>query len=186
MPKSGRDPESHEVGPSREHQEIGLLILTERGRIRRALQELLASDTALEEAITEIRTRMSPVRSLSRDGALPGRSFRRRLPVRRSGGVTLFLRMEEIDRLEAANQYVEIHIGGKKYLIRESMRSMEKCLDPRLFQRIHRSTIVNLERVRELRSVSSVDRWVGLSDGSRHRVSQRYWNPLRRALIDAG
>lgn len=69
----------------------------------------------------------------------------------KDGGRVLFLRVEEIDWIEAAGVYVQVHTAGKTCLHRISLSELEAKLDARQFIRIHRSTIVNLQKVRELR-----------------------------------
>lgn len=165
-------------------ERVGLVIVAERGQIGHALRLLLHEQDELEAAVAEIHAQPPAAGRVPWTVRACHGRYCRRLPVRRAGGVTLFLRTDEIVRVDAANQYVEIHTRDKKYLVRQSMRAIEEFLDPRLFMRIHRSTIVNLERVQELRSVSAVDRWVVLSDSSRHRVSQDRWYDLHRALLE--
>ena len=70
----------------------------------------------------------------------------------KDGSRVVFLRTEEIDWIEAADYYVQIHAGGKSYLHRETMMSLERRLDGEQFVRIHRSAIVNRRRIRELSS----------------------------------
>jgi two-component system, LytTR family, response regulator len=65
----------------------------------------------------------------------------------RSAGRIFFLRVEEIDWLEAADNYVRIHAGRESHLVRETLQSLEGRLDPSKFLRIHRSTLVNLDRI---------------------------------------
>src|SRR5262245_58032756 len=69
----------------------------------------------------------------------------------RDGERVVFVRVDEIDWIEAADYYVEIHAGGRSYLHRETMQRLETMLDPARFVRIHRSRLVNVERIRELR-----------------------------------
>ena len=73
-----------------------------------------------------------------------------RLSIKDAGRV-LFLDVAELDWIEAADYYVQLHVGGKSYLHRESMQRLEERLDPGRFLRIHRSAIVNRQRVKELR-----------------------------------
>src|SRR5262245_63706761 len=68
----------------------------------------------------------------------------------KSGGSVHFLRADEIDWVEAAGNYTRLHAGKQVHLLRETMTALEAKLDPKRFARIHRSTIVNLERVKEL------------------------------------
>lgn len=70
----------------------------------------------------------------------------------RDGSRVVFLCTDEIDWIEAADYYVQIHAGGKSYLHRETMQSLERRLDGEQFVRIHRSAIINRRRIRELSS----------------------------------
>src|SRR5512134_2376593 len=68
----------------------------------------------------------------------------------KSGGRLFFLRTDEIDWVEAAGNYVRLHVGGASHLLRETMTAMEARLDPEKFFRIHRCRIVNMDRIQEL------------------------------------
>jgi two-component system LytT family response regulator len=105
-----------------------------------------------------------------------------RLAIKGIGGVT-FVRITEIDWIEASDYYARLHVGGKTHLIRRSMADLEKDLQPFLFRRVHRSTIVNLERVRALvlNDIGEYD--VRLHDGSEHRVSRSHRRALQAALV---
>lgn len=95
----------------------------------------------------------------------------------RSGGRTTLLAPDEIRWIEADGSYVRLHTGEQRYLLRESMSRIEETLVDRGFLRIHRSSIVRLAEVRELRKYLVV-----LRDGTQLRVSERHWSGLRRAL----
>src|SRR5688500_1451790 len=71
----------------------------------------------------------------------------------KSGGRVFFLRTDEIDWIEAAGNYVRLHLGTESHLFRETMNRMESRLDPGRFARIHRSRIVNTERIKDRKSV---------------------------------
>jgi two-component system, LytTR family, response regulator len=90
----------------------------------------------------------------------------------KTGGRVLFLRADEIDWIEAADYYVKLHIAGKVHMLRESMAALEARLDPELFFRVHRSAIVNLERVRELQPFSRREHVLVLRDGTRLRLTR--------------
>ncbi|HEX2187390.1 MAG TPA: LytTR family DNA-binding domain-containing protein [Longimicrobiaceae bacterium] len=92
----------------------------------------------------------------------------------RSDGRILFLRAEEIDWIGAQGNYAELHVGADAYLIRETMGELEARLDPGRFLRVHRSTIVNLDRVRELRPWFGGDYRVMLHDGTELHLSRVY------------
>ncbi|MGH7461058.1 MAG: LytR/AlgR family response regulator transcription factor, partial [Longimicrobiales bacterium] len=90
----------------------------------------------------------------------------------KSGGRVFFLRTDEIDWVEAADYYVKLHAGGKNYLLRETMNALESRLDPRRFFRVHRSAIVNLDRIRELQPYFRGEHMLILSDGTRLKLSR--------------
>lgn len=100
----------------------------------------------------------------------------------RSGGRIIFLRVEEIDWIEAADNYVCLHVGRESYLLRGTMASVEQRLDARRFLRIHRSTIVNLDRVRELAPLFHGDYAVRLRDGTELVLSRNCWEKLQELL----
>ncbi len=91
----------------------------------------------------------------------------------RSGGRVVYLRPEEIDWIEAADYYVRLHVGGSRHLLRDSLSALEERLDPRRFARVHRSAIVNLERVRELHPGVGGSAVLVLDDGTRLPLSRR-------------
>jgi two-component system, LytTR family, response regulator len=93
-----------------------------------------------------------------------------------------FVKTENIDWVEAAKDYVVIHVGQKKHLLRESMTRMEKRLDPSTFVRIHRSSIVNVERIKELKAYFHGDYIVYMNDGSELKLSRRYWSRVEHIL----
>jgi two-component system LytT family response regulator len=92
----------------------------------------------------------------------------------KSAGRVLFLPAADIDWIEAADYYASLHVGQKIHLVRRSMNELESDLDSTRFCRIHRSTIVNLDRVRELRFDSDGEYELVLADGTRLRLSRRY------------
>jgi len=91
----------------------------------------------------------------------------------------LFVDVSDIDWIGADGDYVRIHTGGKSHLVRDTMAAMEQRLDSASFVRIHRSAIVNVSRIRELRPYSSREYAVILNDGTRLRLSRRYRDRLR-------
>lgn len=89
-------------------------------------------------------------------------------------GQVWFIKASEIDWIEAADYYSCLHVGDKTYLLRRSMADLEQELDPDLFCRIHRSSIVNLERVQGLKLNEDGEYDVMLEQGVRLRVSRSY------------
>ena len=90
----------------------------------------------------------------------------------RSGGRILFLRAQEIDWVESAGNYVFVHIGIESHRLRETMRGFAARLDPGSFLRIHRSRLVNIERIREVYPWHHGDSVVILRDGTRLPMSR--------------
>jgi two-component system LytT family response regulator len=101
----------------------------------------------------------------------------------KSGGRVFFLRTEEIDWVEAAGNYVRLHARNEAHLLRESMKNMEARLDPNTFVRIHRSAIVNIDRVKELEPWFHGEYIVIMRDGTRLTASRVYSDRLS-ALIE--
>ena len=100
----------------------------------------------------------------------------------REGARTVFVALADIDWIEAADYYVQLHVGAKAYLHREPMRDLEARLDPRRFVRIHRSAIVALDRVAELRPSAHGDHCVRLRDGTELKLSRARRGRLRTLL----
>jgi two-component system LytT family response regulator len=100
----------------------------------------------------------------------------------KDGGRVLFLRVEEIDWIEAAGVYVQVHTAGKTWLHRISLSELEAKLDARQFIRIHRSTIVNLQKVKELRPHSHGDFLLALRDGTELKLSRSYRQKVEASL----
>jgi two-component system, LytTR family, response regulator len=89
---------------------------------------------------------------------------------------------EDIEWVGSAGNYVELHVNGRSFLLRESMASLEQRLDPAKFIRIHRSRIVQSRVIVELRSIGNREFMVMLSDDSKHRSSRTYADRLERWL----
>jgi two-component system LytT family response regulator len=100
----------------------------------------------------------------------------------KSGGRVFFLRTEEIDWIEAAGNYVRLHLGEENHLFRETMNGMESRLDTRRFVRIHRSRIVNTERIKELQPWFNGEYVVILRNGTRLTLSRGYREKLQEQL----
>lgn len=103
------------------------------------------------------------------------------LTVKSAGQVT-FVTLASIDWIEAADYYVGLHVGPKTHLLRRSITELEQDLDPNIFFRIHRSTIVNLNRVRGLKLNEDGEYTVLLESGTCLRLSRRYRRPLQARL----
>jgi two-component system LytT family response regulator len=100
----------------------------------------------------------------------------------KSGGRLFFLRADEIDWVEAAGNYVRLHVGTTSHLLRETMNAIEGRLDPEKFFRIHRSRIVNMERIQELQPWLNGEYAVLLRTGTRLTLSRGYREKLQERL----
>lgn len=100
----------------------------------------------------------------------------------KSAGQVLFVKLSEIDWIEAADYYSCLHIGTRSHLLRRSMNELEADLNPQLFCRIHRSTIVQLDRVRGLKLNEAGDYDVLLTGGTTLRSSRSYRKRLQECL----
>jgi two-component system LytT family response regulator len=97
----------------------------------------------------------------------------------KSGGRVCFVRTDEIDWVEAAGNYVKIHVQDEEHLLRETISNLEGRLDPDKFLRIHRSTIVHIERIRELQPAFHGDQVVILRNGTELPLSRSYREKLQ-------
>jgi two-component system LytT family response regulator len=109
--------------------------------------------------------------SLIRD--LNEKKYLERIVVKTAGRV-FFLKTDEIDWIEAAGNYLELHVGRATHLIRETMHGIEGKLDPSKFLRIHRSVIVQIDRIKEMHPMFSGDYAVMLRDGSELSMSRTF------------
>jgi two-component system LytT family response regulator len=104
-----------------------------------------------------------------------------RLLVRLEGRIR-FVAVDDIDWIEAADNYARLHVGPERHLIRETMGSLEARLDPARFARIHRSTIVSLAKIRELQPTFNGEYAVFLHSGTKLTLSRGYRDTLRARL----
>ncbi len=109
---------------------------------------------------------------------------KQRIVVKSSGRV-FFVKVDDIDWIEAEGNYVRLHMGAQSHLLRETMKGMESVLDESQFIRIHRSTIVNADRIRELQPLFHGEYAVILRDGTRLVASRGPDNRLRKLLAEA-
>jgi two-component system LytT family response regulator len=103
----------------------------------------------------------------------------------KSEGRILFFDAKEIDWIEAASNYVEIHTGSQSYLVRHTMNELEKKLNPAQFIRIHRSFIVNLAKIRGVQPCNSGEYMVRLQNGKELPSSRGYRDNLASILKSA-
>jgi two-component system, LytTR family, response regulator len=100
----------------------------------------------------------------------------------KSSGRLFFLRAEEIDWIESSGNYVSLHVGPESHLLRETMNGIETKLDPARFIRIHRTAIVNIDRIRELQPLFHGEYDVVLRTGTTLTLSRGYRDRLQGLL----
>lgn len=145
--------------------------------------------TRFEKALERARAQLSRDKTTNFDSRLVSlleelrdeRKYPERLIVKSSGRV-FFVRAEDIDWVEASGNYVKIHTKSEAHLLRESMKNMEAKLDPKTFVRIHRSAIVNIDRIKELEPWFHGEYVVILRDGTRLTASRVFSDRLSAAI----
>lgn len=147
----------------------------DRDRLRDALQRV-RKQVEREDGGEIGRRLLALMKDLRRDQPRTDRL------VVKSGGRLFFLRADEIDWVEAAGNYVRLHVGSTSYLLRETMNAIEGRLDPEKFFRIHRCRIVNMERIQELQPWLNGEYAVLLRTGTRLTLSRGYREKLQERL----
>lgn len=100
----------------------------------------------------------------------------------KSDGRIVILRTKEVDWIEGSGNYLRLHMGAQSYLLRETMTNIESKLDPARFVRTHRSTIVNIDSIKELQPWFRGDHMIVLRDGSRVALSRSHRDKFESVL----
>jgi two-component system, LytTR family, response regulator len=103
-----------------------------------------------------------------------------------AGHRNIFIRTGEIDWIEAERNYIRLHVRGKSYLLRENLGHIASALDPATFCRIHRSTIVNIDRIQAIESLFRGEYSVVLQDGTKLTSGRSYRRNLHRVMGKEG
>jgi two-component system, LytTR family, response regulator len=135
---------------------------------------------------TELQTRAAArlsekLLNVLQDTQPKGARYLNRIVVR-GDGRTLLLKTADVEWIEAADYYARIHAGGKSHLLRETMNDLEARLDPEVFFRVHRSAIVNLERVKEIQPYTRGEHVVLMNSGAKVRLSRGRREKLEERL----
>ena len=133
----------------------------------------------LARTLARLRQQMAPELRASAESA--SATFLTRVAVKKNARIHL-VRIDEVDWLETAGNYVSLHVGPAEYLYRTTMAAIESRLDPASFVRIHRSTIVNVDRIVELQPTFARELVVLLRDGTRLRLGAPYRDGLRKLI----
>jgi two-component system LytT family response regulator len=146
-----------------------LVELEETGRLHERLRTLLGDESAPHAGQSSAAPSAAPARYLDRIAV-------------ESKGKVRFVPVEEIDYIAADGPYAELVAGGRRHVIREAMQTLEARLDPTRFMRVHRSAIVQLDRVDTLLRGAGGDYEIQLKDGTRLRVSRSRREELAQRL----
>jgi len=142
----------------------------ERLGTRTDRQLILSAIRELSETQQEIRAAVAHLPETAA-GARP--AYLERIAVKVDGRV-FFVRVDEVDYMESAANYVRLHVGAEVHLIRERLGDLAARLDPSRFARIHRSTVVNVDRIKEIQPWFSGDALVILRGGQKLRLSRMF------------
>ncbi len=137
-------------------------------------------DERFAEAIARARRRLGKS-SQATERTLPPAQEPQRFEVR-VGRRSVFVPVGDVEYLQADGDYVALHVAGQRHLIRESLQRLQERLDGERFLRVHRSVIVRIDRVAEMRSLSNRDALLRLHDGTLLRASRTYVDTLRARL----
>lgn len=145
--------------------------------------------TRLQKALARVRARLDGDRASAVAARLLAVVDELRSPassgerlIVRSGGRVTFVDVDQIDWVEAEGNYVRIHTAGESHLVRETMAKLQARLEPERFFRIHRSRLVNVSRIKELRLGAGGDYDVVLHDGRHLGLSRLYKETLQERL----
>ncbi|MEY2880528.1 MAG: hypothetical protein RLZZ15_2908 [Verrucomicrobiota bacterium] len=157
-------------------------------RFGAALQR--AKDQVRRRSTDTVNSRLTQLLDyLQHDGARAAAKEKEEAPGERillkSSGEIFFLKAEEIDWIEAEGDYMKFHVAGRAHLMRETMARLESRLDPKRFIRIHRSTIVNVDRLRKLSPSFAGEYAVILHDGTKLKLSRGYHERIATLMKSA-
>ncbi len=171
-----------------------LLKPVDEERLARALDRV-RGEWQQKQALAQREQLMALIADLSGKGEIepealaavgqPVRRYATMLPIR-SGRETLRLDVDTIDWIDAAGDYMCLHAGGQTHVLRATMKELEDMLDPSVFQRVHRSTIVNLARVRSLRPHVNGECFLRLQSGQEIKLSRSFRDKVEMLLDKSG
>jgi two-component system, LytTR family, response regulator len=149
-------------------------------RVRQRLAERKGSEEAerLKEALAEHAPEAHEEFVDSNDAPLSNR-FEKLINIKDQGQI-FRVEVDSIERIDAAGDYMCIYTGGETLVLRETMKDLEKRLDPRKFQRVHRSTIVNLDLVKQVKPHTNGECFLILDSGVQVKVSRSYRDVVAR------
>lgn len=149
-------------------------------RVRQRLAEKRGQEEV--ERLKEVLSEVAPdaVGNMSDDGDAPAANRFEKLINIKDRGQIFRVDVDTIERIDAAGDYMCIYTGDNTLILRETMKDLEKRLDPRRFQRVHRSTIVNLDLVRQVKPHTNGECFLVLDSGAQVKVSRSYRDVVAR------
>ncbi|MCO1334692.1 LytTR family DNA-binding domain-containing protein [Microbulbifer sp. OS29] len=153
-----------------------------RVREKRVSADIASQREQLLEAVADLTNESAEALEKKLvSGKFAGSTYPDTIAVKDSGKITL-VPAQEIDWVDAAGDYMCVHARGETHVMRITMKELEQQLDPKLFQRIHRSTIVNLSRVREIRAHINGEYNLVLDNGESLKMSRSYKSKVQHFL----
>ncbi len=155
--------------------------------LQRVRQQLGQKNDASEkqrllEVISDITGKVpAEMEKLLEDGVSPGKQYPDRIAIKDAGDITL-VPVAEIDWVDAAGDYMCVHAAGEIHVMRITMKQLETQLDPALFQRVHRSTLINLKRVDKISGHMNGEYHLILKGGARLKMSRSYKDKIQRFI----
>jgi two-component system LytT family response regulator len=151
-------------------------------RVRQRLQERRSADEAerLKEVLAEHAPEAAEELAESTPDQTPAANRYEKMINIKDQGQIFRVDVDTIERIDAAGDYMCIQTGDNTLILRETMKDLEKRLDPRRFQRVHRSTIVNLDLVRQVKPHTNGECFLVLDSGAQVKVSRSYRDVVAR------
>ncbi len=147
-------------------------------RVRQRLSEKRATEEA--SRLKEVLAEVAPEAELPEAAEAHASSRYEKLINIKDRGQIFRVDVDSIERIDAAGDYMCIYTGDNTLILRETMKDLEKRLDPRRFQRVHRSTIVNLDQVRQVKPHTNGECFLVLESGAQVKVSRSYRDVVAR------
>jgi two-component system, LytTR family, response regulator len=150
-------------------------------RVRQRLSEKRATEEAsrLKEVLAEVAPEAAADHADAGEAAPAASRFEKLINIKDRGQI-FRVDVDRIERIDAAGDYMCIYTGDNTLILRETMKDLEKRLDPRRFQRVHRSTIVNLDQVKQVKPHTNGECFLVLESGAQVKVSRSYRDVVAR------
>jgi two-component system LytT family response regulator len=150
-------------------------------RVRQRLSEKRGAEEVekLKEVLTEVAPEAAEEFEAADGGEMASNRFEKLINIKDRGQI-FRVDVDTIERIDAAGDYMCIYTGDNTLILRETMKDLEKRLDPRRFQRVHRSTIVNLDLVKQVKPHTNGECFLVLDSGASVKVSRSYRDVVAR------